>query len=188
MPLLDLVRSPRAGLALLARRGSPFPGLAPVLALGALYAAFSRLLHAGGHAPKVTLVPIPKEQYYLWQSLFIVPLFVALWLIYGLVAHALSRLAGGRASLGASLAVLGVAYAVPLACLFVIPDLIVYLAFGHAALAKAMRFYAPLAMIACVTLSALALMEAHQLSRPRAIAIALAGLVVQGALGGVLLR
>lgn len=188
MALVDLVRSPRAALASMARRGSPWAGLAPVLALGALYAGFSLLLHEGGHAPRVTLVPIPKERYYLWQALFIVPLFVLLWLIYGLVAHGLARLAGGRGSLGASLAVLGAGYAVPLACLFVVPDLLVYLAFGHGALAPAMRVYAPLAMIGCVALSALGLMQAHRLGRGRAVAIALVGLVVQGALGGVLLR
>lgn len=178
----------RATLAHLARRGAPRDGLLPVLALGALHASFALLLHLGGHAPSVTLVPIPRERYYLWQSAFVAPLYVALWLIDAAVAHGLSRKAGGRGSFGATLAVVGVGYAAPLALLFVVPDLVVYLSAGHAALGKAMRYYAPLAAIGCAALSALGLREAHGLSGGRAAAIAVAGLVAQAAVGGVLLR
>jgi hypothetical protein len=180
--------SPRAALARVARRGSPRDGLLPVVALGVLYAGFALLLHLGGHAPSVTLVPIARERYYLWQSVFVAPLFVALWLIYGGVAHGLSRLAGGRGTGGATLAVIGIGYAAPLALLFVVPDLVVYLVAGHGALGKAMRFYAPAAVIGCVALCAAGLREVHGISRGRAVVIALMGLLVQASVGGVLLR
>ncbi len=186
--LLELLKRPRATLAQVARRGAPRDGLAPVLGLGALYAGFALLLHLGGHAPSVTLVPIPRERYYLWQAAFVAPLFVALWLVYGAVAHGLGRLAGGKGAPGATLAVIGIGYAIPLALLFVIPDLLVYLVAGHGALARAMRVYAPLAVIACVALCAAGLREAHGLSRGRAAAIALVGFIAQAAVGGVLLR
>jgi hypothetical protein len=186
--LAQFVRSPRAALARAARRASPRDGLLPVLVLGALYAGFSLLLHLGGHAPSVTLVPILRERYYLWQSAFIVPLFVALWLIYSGVAHGLSRLAGGRGAGGSTLAVIGLGYAVPLALLFVVPDVLVYLALGHGALGKGMRIYAPLAAIGCVLLCAVGLRTAHGIARGRAVLISLAGLIAQAAVGGVLLR
>ena len=186
--LLDLLRRPRATLVQVARRGALRDGLAPVLCLGALYAGFALLLHLGGHAPSVTLVPIPRERYYLWQSAFVAPLFVALWLVYGGVAHGLARLSGGKGAPGATLAVIGIGYAIPLTLLFVVPDLLVYLVAGHGALGKAMRVYAPLAVIGCVALSAAGLREAHGLARARAAAIALAGFVAQAAVGGILLR
>jgi hypothetical protein len=186
--LAQFVRSPRAALARAALRASPRDGLLPVLVLGALYAGFSLLLHLDGHAPSVTLVPIPRERYYLWQSAFIAPLFVALWLIYSGVAHGLCRLAGGRGAQGSTLAVIGLGYAVPLALLFVAPDLLVYLAFGHGALGKAMRFYAPLAAIGCVLLCALGLRAAHGVALGRAVAISFVGLLAQAAAGGLLLR
>jgi hypothetical protein len=186
--LAQFVRSPRATLARVASRASARDGLLPVLVLGALYAGFSLLLHLGGHAPSVTLVPIPRERYYLWQSVFIAPLFIALWLIYGGVAHGLSRLAGGRGAPGSTLAVIGLGYAVPLALLFVVPDLAVYLVAGHGALGKAMRIYAPLAAIGCVLLCAVGLRTAHGIARGRAAAISLVGLLAQAAAGGILLR
>lgn len=186
--LLDLARSPRATLARVARSGAARDGLGPVLALGALYAAFSLLLHLGGHAPSVTLVPIPRERYYLWQAGFVAPLFVALWLVYGVVAHGLARLAGGQGTAGATLGVIGIGYAVPVALLFVVPDLAVYLVAGHGALAKGMRVYAPLAGLGCLSLCAAGLRAAHGLGPMRAALISVAGFVVQGALGGIVLR
>jgi Yip1 domain len=186
--LLDLARRPCETLARVAERAAPREGLAPVLALGALYAAFALLLHLGGHAPSVTLVPIPRERYYLWQSVFVAPLFVVLWLVYALVAHGLSRLAGGRGAAKATLAVIGLGYAAPVALLFVVPDLAVYLVAGHGALGKAMRVYAPLAVIACLGLCAAGLRAAHGLGPGRAVLAALAGFVAQGAVGGILLR
>ena len=186
--LLGLLRSPRVTLARLAQRASPRDGLVAILVLGALVAAFALLLHAGGHAPSVTLVPIPRAQYYLWQALFVAPLFVALWLVFGLVTHGLCRLSGGGGPLGATLAVIGVGYAAPVALLFVVPDLAVFLVAGHGALASAMRFYAPLAVLGCLALCALGLRAAHGVGPLRAALIALAGFVVQGAAGGILLR
>lgn len=186
--LAQFVKGPRAAIARVAMRASPRDGLLPVLVLGALYAGFSLLLHLGGHAPSVTLVPIPRARYYLWQSAFIAPLFVALWLIYSGVAHELCRIAGGRGAFRSTLAVIGLGYAVPLALLFVVPDLLVYLVFGHGALGKAMRLYAPLSAAGCVLLCALGLRAAHGVTLGRAAGISLAGFIVQAAAGGILLR
>ncbi|AKT36075.1 YIP1 family protein [Chondromyces crocatus] len=186
--LAGLLLHPRKTLGALAQAGDPRDGLVPVLLLGALYAAFALLLHLGGHAPSVTLVPIPRDRYYLWQAGFVAPLFVALWWIYGLTAHGLSRLAGGRGDRGATFAVIGVGYAVPVTVFFVLPDLIVYLVAGHGALARAMPFYAPLALFGVLTLCALGLRAVHGLSPARAALVSLTGFVLQGAAGGILLR
>jgi hypothetical protein len=187
-PLVSVLRRPRATLARLAERGEARAGLGPMLALGVSYAAFSLLLHAHGHAPSVTLVPLARDRYYLAQSIFAAPLFLALWAIFAGIAHGLARLAGGRGRPGATFAVIGVAYAAPMLFLFLVPDVVVYLVAGHGALAKAMRFYAPVAPLTCVVLASIGLRAAHGLRVGVAIGITLVASLVQAAMGGILLR
>jgi hypothetical protein len=175
-------------MAEIAARGRAREGLWPMLALGALHAAFSLLLWLGGHAPRVGIPGFGRQAHYLLQAAFALPLYGFLFWLGGSVAHGLARRAGGQGSRGATLSVFGVAYAVPMIGLFIVPDVVVYLAFGFGAIGKAMRFYAPAAAIGCLVLGAWGLAEAHRIGRWRAAGVALGAFVVQAAVGGVVLR
>ncbi len=155
-------------------------------ALGATYAAFSALLHAGGVSARAVWLPIEPGHYYLAQAVFVAPLMAALSAVFTVVVRALSG--GGAVSFREAFAALAPAYAWPLLILFVIPDLVVYLAFGHAALAKAMRFYAPLVPLAIVALGAARARGLFGCGLARAAAASFGGLVAQGVAGAVLLR
>lgn len=144
------------------------PALGSLAALGAAYAGFSALLAARGISPRAVLLPIEPAQYYAAQALFVGPLFVGLaWLF----ARTTLLLAGTReVTPREAFAALAPRYAWPLLVLFVLPDLGVFLVAGHGALAKAMRYYAPLAPIAITVLAARHVQSSWGVSRLRAAA------------------
>jgi hypothetical protein len=186
--LTDLLCRPHVAMTDLARRGRAREGLGPMLVLGALHAAFSLLLWRAGHAPRVGIPGLGRESHYLFQAAFAVPLYGFLFWLGGSVAHGLARLLGGKGSRDATLAVFGVAYAAPMIALFIVPDVVVYLALGFGAIGKAMRFYAPVAALGCLLLGAWGLAEVHGIGRLRAAGVALGAFLVQAAVGGVVLR
>lgn len=174
---------------------------APVLALGATYSLFCLVLWRDGHRPSATLLPIPPESYYLWQAVFLVPLFVGLAWIYSTVAYHLSvgAAAVGSAAVGAAAGgsasgrlatqeALSRTYALPLLLGFVIPDFVTYLIWGFDALVSGMVVYAPLALLGIVYFSVIALRRLHGLGWGRAFLVVLAAGVAQALVGGLVLR
>ncbi|MBL9024405.1 MAG: hypothetical protein JNL21_19575 [Myxococcales bacterium] len=158
-----------------------------IVALGAAYAAFSFLLHRAGVSPRAVWLPIDPARYYLAQTFFVAPLFLILTALY---VYLVRLLAGGgrRVSFRASFERLASAYAWPILLLFVVPDVSVFLAAGHAALAKAMRFYGPLAPIAIVVLTTLRARSLFGCGAARAAAASFVALIAQGVVGAVALR
>ncbi len=186
--ILAIFRNPRAALADIAERGEMRDGLRAMLVLGVVHAFFSLTLHLAGHAPRMGIPGFGRENHYLWQAIFVVPLYFALFWIGGLVAHGVARRFSGSGTRDASLAVFGVAYAVPMIVLFLVPDIIVFEVFGFAAIGKAMRWYAPVAAISCVWLGAVGFSRAHEISAGRASLAAIAGFFAQAIVGGAFLR
>lgn len=160
---------------------------ASLSALGAVYAAFSFLLYRAGVAPRAVWLPIDPPAYYLAQALFVAPLFVLLTVLYVAVVRAVLP---ARAEVGFRAAYfrLAPAYAWPLLVLFVVPDLLVFLSQGHAALPRAMRYYGPLAPLAIVALTVARARPLFGVGTGRAALAAFAGLVAQAALGALVLR
>lgn len=155
-------------------------------ALGAAYAAFSYLLHRAGISPRAVWLPVDPARYYLAQTFFVGPLFFILTALYVYVVRLLAG--GARAPFGMAFDRIAPAYAWPILFLFVVPDLSVFLAAGHGALATAMRFYGPLAPVAIVALTTGRARSLFGCSLGRAAAAALGALIVQGAAGAIALR
>lgn len=162
--------------------------LALILAAGGAWSLLCLVLAAGGHAPSATLIPIPREHYYLAQAAFVMPVLLLCWRVSGAVAHRVAGWLGGTGSETETLRRLAPAVAVPVLLLLVVPDLVVYVAFGFEALARAVRVTAPLSTLVTLVLATLAVRSAHAVSSARALGAALAGLVVQALVGGALLR
>lgn len=183
-----MFRDPRAAFGTIITRGQSRDGLVAMLVLGVLHAGFSLALHLAGHTPKMGIPGLGRENHYLFQSIFIIPLYFVLFWIGGRVAHATARRLSGTGSREASLAMFGIAYAVPMIFLFIIPDILVFLLWGFGAIAKAMRYYAPLAAITCVGLGTVGFSRAHELAPGRAALAVFVAFVVQAAVGGIFLR
>lgn len=160
-------------------------GVVSLGVLGTLYALFSVLLHAKGIAARAVWLPIAPERYYLAQSLFVLPLFFLLGLVFVRVTRACLGRPTDPAAMFAGLAP---RFAWPITICFLLPDMIVFLGWGHASLAPAMRYYGPLAPIVIVVASARWLRRETGVSVVRATLAALAGLFAQAIAGGVLLR
>lgn len=188
LSFLAVCRNPRLALVDIAERGDVRDGLTAMLILGAVHAVFSLLLYCTGHAPRMGIPGFGRENHYLWQAMFVIPLYQALFWIGGLVSHSIAHRLSGSGRRDASLAVFGVAYAVPMTVLFLVPDIAVFGILGFDSIGKAMRWYAPLAVIACVWLGTLGLSRAHHLRAGRAGLAAIAGFVAQALVGGAFLR
>lgn len=158
-----------------------------LVALGAVYAVFSFLLYRADIEPRAVLLPIDPKRYYLAQTFFVGPLmallaFVFSYVIYVVAAPSITVRQSDMFRWFAPV------YAWPLLLLFVVPDLVVFLVLGHGSLAKAMRLYAPLAPIV-IAVVAMRQARVHlEAGRLRAVAAAILGLLVQGALGAIVLR
>ncbi len=160
-----------------------------VVLLGLSYASFSAALAITGAQPKRVLLPVGTEHYYAIQSAFVGPLFAGLIALYTKIVMAIAAPKGEpRATFGDAYVLLGNAYAWPFLALFVVPDALVFALWGFDAIAKAMRFYAPVALVAVLILGVIRARELFGASLPRTLGGVFLGLVVQAMVGGLLLR
>ncbi|GMV18036.1 MAG: hypothetical protein HS104_25475 [Polyangiaceae bacterium] len=185
---LGLLTSPGRTLDRVALRPSVGTAAIPVVATGAAWSALCVLLWLDGHAPSRSLVPLPKESYYLGQALWLIPALLLGWIVVGGVCQLLSRWAGGAGGRASMLASAGFAYALPLAVLFVLPDFVAYLSLGFASLGKLVRFTGLGLMLAEWALVARAVVAVHRLAWSRALPIAFVALLAQAALLAPILR
>jgi hypothetical protein len=122
---LDFVGSPSAFVQQLATDPrAVFVGFRNVLAVAVLY-EIAILLWAIG-ADGVTLPPllrIPEEQYYSYELVFLIPLFLITWLLASAIAYVMSKALRGRGSFDAILGGFGLTMAVS-TYFTLIPDLI----------------------------------------------------------------
>jgi hypothetical protein len=89
-------------------------GLRAIVAVGVLFAVTSGMLAVGGAlvaAPP--LLTLSGENYYVYQTIFALPVFFMAWMLAGLFARAFGRWRHGHASLHGTLAALGFAFAIP---------------------------------------------------------------------------
>ncbi len=186
--LLATIRSPSALFARLTAAPQPALGRNAILLVSVLWSALCLLLFAGGFRPTRGVAFIPHAQHYLWQAVLLPSVLVFAWLVGAGVADAVGRALGGRSALPALRTTLGLAWAVPVALLFVVPDLLVLVVAGQAALAPAMAWYAPAAVLWALVLGHLAVRHATGLGGPAAAAVVLAAYAAQGLVVSLVVR
>jgi hypothetical protein len=122
---LDFVKSPSSfATRLVADSRAVLVGFRHVLAIAILYEG-AILLWALG-ADDVTLpafLQIPEQQYYFYELIFLIPLFILTWLLASAIAYVFSKALGGRGSYDALLGGFGLTMAVS-AYFTLIPDYI----------------------------------------------------------------
>lgn len=182
---LGTIFSPQETFAALSARPAPRRGALAMCVLGGLWAMLFAWLGSDGRTPTFTRwLPIAPTQYYSTAALYVLPLFLALWLIFAQLAQLLC----GRSPFTTTLSVLGFAYAVPVTMLFVIPDMVVYAANGQIGLTQAIRVTAPMTLIWTLVLSSMALRVVHRVTRWQAIRSAIIAFIVQALPAAILLR
>ena len=185
---VEVLVRPGSALRTLARDPSARSGASAIALLGIAWSALLILLWSGGHAPSVVLLPIAPDSYYVVQALLMLPVLTGLWWIHAEVAHRLCRAAGGSGAEGGVRTALGFTYAAPMLVAHVLPELVAYVAGGFELMATVGRVSLPLAALWVWALSAAALRVAHGVKLPVAIGAALAGLLLQAAAGGLVIR
>lgn len=159
-----------------------------VVLAGGGWALLCAALAAAGHSPSVALVPIPREHYYAAQAAFVVPVLLGSWLLCALIAERVARVLGGSGGFAPMANALAPALALPLLAIFLVPDAIAWVLLGFDGLGAVVRVTGPLSFVAMLACATMAVRAAASLSTARAFVAALAGVFVQGALAGVLLR
>jgi hypothetical protein len=97
---IRFIRSPRTVVEQLASDPrAAFTGLKHVLILAVLW-EFALLLWAlGGATPTIpSFLKIPDEQYYFYQLIYYIPMFLVAWLLASGIAYVLSKALGGSGS------------------------------------------------------------------------------------------
>ena len=111
---LSFIRSPSAFVRQLTTDPrAMLIGLRNVLAIAVLY-EFAILLWALG-SDGVTLPPflrIPEEQYYFYELIFLIPMFIVTWLLASGIAYVMSKVLGGNGPFDAILGGFGVSMAI----------------------------------------------------------------------------
>ncbi len=159
-----------------------------VASVGLVWALLLLWLYSRGHAPSRSFLPIAPLDYYLWQAAFVVPVMLISWLLLSAVAQRTARALGGSGEFAQLAPALATAYAAPLLWLFLVPDIVVFALFDFDALRLLIRVSAPLSGVVTWALCTRAVGHGHGLGPGRALLAAFAGLVVQAAVGGVVLR
>jgi hypothetical protein len=122
---LQLIRSPRTTITRLADDPrATFVGLKHIFILAVLY-ELAFVLWALGDAT-VTMpafLRIPEDQYYYYELIFAIPVFLVVWLVAGGTAYVLSKALGGSGSYDAILGGFGIAALIS-AYFSLIPDFI----------------------------------------------------------------
>lgn len=187
---MSLLVHPRRAFADLAERPAcAWLGVAAVLGMALGWAAFSALLGAAGHTPSgPPLLPIPPEDYYAAQALFVVPVRLAMLGALAATVHWLGRGLGGGGAARHAVLVAGLSMAVPSVVAWLVPDVAVYLALGFEALAEGMRYYVPVSVLWTVVLVTAGTRAIHGLSLGRALVVALLGLLAHAVVGAPFLR
>lgn len=187
--VLGAARSPRATFSALAQAPSWRVAAGATLAVGAAWSGLLLWLHGSGHAPSGPLLaPIPREDYYLAQALFVVPLLFLLWMVASSAAHLAARRLGGGAAFAVSSSTVALALATPALLAFLAVDAAVLAFAGFDAMSGIMRFTMPLSALWTISLLTIGLGSAHHLSTGRAVVAALAGWLAQALVGAPLLR
>ena len=97
---LQFVRSPRTAIAKLASDpGAAFVGFRHVLLLAVLWELALLLWALGGATPTIpSFLKIPEENYYFYQLIYYIPMFLVTWLLASGIAYVLSKAIGGSGS------------------------------------------------------------------------------------------
>ena len=155
----------------------------PVLAAGLAWGGLCLWLYAEEHQPSAVLLPIPRESYYAWQALFVVPLLV---LQHWVLAWAARLLVPGLHWWDAC-TVTGPAFGLVLLG-YVAIDAALFATGGFDALTAAARWLGPAVALVLWTAVAAALRQRTDAGWGRALLASLAGLIAQGIVAAPLLR
>lgn len=163
-------------------------GLASMVFAGALWAALCAWLAIDGQSPSKATPFIPGEKHYLMQAVYILPLLLVGWQIFGRVAFRLVRRAGGGATKTQTLQVTGLCYGLSLALLFVVPDLVVYGLQGFSGMGPLLRFTGPLVLVVALGSSVWAVARLNGMAVSRALFPVAIAFVVQLAVVSTFVR
>jgi hypothetical protein len=122
-----LVR-PRRAIAAIADAPSARHAMGATGLFGGLYSVAAFTSYIVGRRPRGRLLTfIPEERYYLWESMFCLPLTLVWMALFAVMVRRASARAGGTGTFEAHLTVLAFTQTAPMIVVFWLPDMTCYL-------------------------------------------------------------
>lgn len=130
-------------------------GVTMVSIFGGLYALAAFTSYWIGRKPSGRILKmIPAERYYLWESVFCLPMTLLWFTLFAAFARRLSRRVGGVGRFGSDLTVLAFTQSMPMLAAMWLPDMICYvLRIDERLYRRPVAAYAPVAVAWAVVLS-----------------------------------
>ncbi len=119
--------APRRTTEMIRSSATAGDGVTMASIFGGLYALAALMSFLIGRKPSGrTLKMIPAERYYLWQSVFTLPMTLLYFTLLAAFARQLSRRAGGAGRFGADFTMLAFTQSMPMIAAIWLPDMICY--------------------------------------------------------------
>lgn len=171
-----LVR-PRSTIRALARSSTAGQGVLVAGGFGLLYSLAALLAHRAGYRPTgQVLRSVPPERYYLWESVFVVPVTMAWMGSFAWFVRRAAARCGGRGSAAADFTMLAATQVPPMVVSMWLPDVVLsLLRTERQRYLRLVRIYAPAAVIWAIGLSTCGIAATEGISHRRAFVVVLVG-------------
>lgn len=182
----SLVR-PRQAARMIATSADPRQGWTVVTGFAALYSVAALAAYMTGRRPQRPLLRfIRAERYYLWQSLFTVPVTFAWMTLFASFVRSGARRVGGSGTYESDFTMLAVGHTMPVIAAMWLPDMTCYLLrVDDRRYRRLVAVYAPAATAWALALSTLGICEVERISCRKAAVTVLVADVVSAVVSGV---
>lgn len=164
-------------------------GLQATSGFALAYSGAALIAQLTGHRPVgPTWKLIPRDVYYFYESMFLLPITTLWMFLFAAFTHQLAKRSGGSGTTERDFTVLAFTQAVPMTLAFCGPDVVAYiLRLDPRRYRRMVVIYGPAAMLWATTLSVLGIAKAERLSRRRSLAVVLLAQAASAVVSGVAL-
>lgn len=151
------------------------------------YSAAALVAQLSGHTPiGQTVKFIPRNRYYVYESIFLLPITNLWMLMFAAITRQSAKRLGGSGTLEQDLTVLAFTQSLPMTIAFCVPDIIAYLfRFDAPRYRRLVVIYGPAAIIWADSLAVLGIAQAERISRRLSLGIVLLAQAASALVSGV---
>jgi len=153
-----------------------------------LYGLISMQLYFKGETPWSTWINIPIKQYYLWESIFLPPLNLLLWVLFSALIYLFSYRKNAKGTFEQTFSLIGFAWSIPAFFMFLLPDFIIMTFFNKHIFNLLIPLYGSLYFVWMIFLCALGLKSVREISLFKSLLICLIAFIIHFPIGFTFIR
>ena len=153
-----------------------------------LYGLNCLQLYFKGETPWPIWINIPVDQYYLWESFFLPPLNLLLWVLFSALIYLFSDSKNAKGTFEQVLSVIGFAWSISAFFMFFLPDFIIMTFYNKQIFNLLLPVYGSLYFVWMIFLCALGLKTARQINLFKSLLICLIAFIIIFPIGFTFIR